>query len=83
MASNAGAWGTVGHRAAGEAHQPSSEPPGRHVEVECGTLWVPGVLARWVRTPAGWAGLCAWVDPESGELAAGLVPAERLRDASR
>jgi len=85
MGGSKGDWGTIGQRAGShpaDGPRPATEQPAaRHIEVECGVRWQPGVLAQWVNTPNGWHGLCAWVDV-GGQLQAGMVPAARLRRLS-
>lgn len=54
----------------------------RHVEVFCDPYWLPGLLVRWVRSPEGWKGLCAWVAQDEDVLRVDLLPADRFRPLS-
>lgn len=54
----------------------SRAPATRHVEVDGGDAWHPGVLVDWIRIGEVWAAQVAWVD---GALHTAIVPADRVR----
>lgn len=72
-------FGTLGERVNGHHGAEGGATRSRHVEVFCDPYWQPGLLVRWIRSPEGWKGLCAWVSPDEDVLRVDLLPSDRFR----